>query len=142
MGDVLKRSQTLREQAERCQRLARATTDGEATHKLLEFAVELEVRPKRKQTDARHILPTIRVPALVLHRVGQSATRAASTGGGFGERGSAEGATACRNRHITETFRAFFGGRVGSNFSAPHSGENSVHRQHDEEIYGGSDQDE
>ena len=56
--------------------------------------------------------------------------------------GSAEGATASRNRYITETFRAFFGGRVGSDFSAPHSSENRVHRQHDEEIYCGSDQDE
>src|SRR3984893_14127482 len=65
-----------------------------------------------------------------------------SAGGGFGERGSAERATACRNWHIAETFRAFLGGRVGSDFSAPHSGENRVHRQHDEEIYGGSDQDE
>src|ERR1700730_1201655 len=64
-----------------------------------------------------------------------------SAGGGFGEQRSAEGATACRNRHIAETFRAFFGGRVGSDLSAPHSGENRVHRQHDEEIYGGSDQD-
>jgi hypothetical protein len=60
--------------------------------------------------------------------------RAGSAGGGFGERGSAKGATACRNRHITETFRAFFGGRVGSDFSAPHSGQNRVHRQHDKKI--------
>src|ERR1700730_10703591 len=65
-----------------------------------------------------------------------------SAGGGFGARGSAEGATACRNRHIAETFWAFFGGRIGSDFSAPHSRENLVHRQHDEEIYGGGDQDE
>src|SRR6185437_5331527 len=68
--------------------------------------------------------------------------RAGSAGGGFGERGSAKGATACRNRHITETFRAFFGGRVGSDFSAPHSGQNRVHRQHDKKIYSRSDQDE
>jgi hypothetical protein len=51
-----------------------------------------------------------------------------SAGGGFGERGSAERTTACRDWHIAETFRAFFGGRVGSDFSAPHSGENRVHR--------------
>jgi hypothetical protein len=66
--------------------------------------------------------------------------RAGSAGGRFGERRSAERATACRNRNIAETFRTFFGGRVGGGFSAPHSGEHRVHRQHDKEIDGGSDQ--
>jgi len=43
----------LREQAERCRRLARATTDAEAARKLLEFAVELEARAKAEETRSR-----------------------------------------------------------------------------------------
>jgi hypothetical protein len=43
----------LREQAERCRRLARATTDAEAARKLLEFAVESEARAKAEETRSR-----------------------------------------------------------------------------------------
>jgi hypothetical protein len=53
MADASKRSQMLREQAERCRRLARATTDAEAARKLLEFAVELEARAKAEETRSR-----------------------------------------------------------------------------------------
>ena len=75
--------------------------------------------------------PTERIDTALEPQFDTQKARAGSAGGGFGERGSAEGATACRNRHIAEAFRAFFGGRVGGGFSAPHSSENRVHRQHD-----------
>ena len=42
MGDDLKSSQRLREQAERCRRLARATTDPAVTRRLLELAAEFD----------------------------------------------------------------------------------------------------
>src|SRR5437763_2617172 len=42
MGDASKSSQMLREQAERCRRLARATTDATVSQRLLELAAEFE----------------------------------------------------------------------------------------------------
>ena len=42
MGDASKRSQMLRDQAERCRRLARATTDATVSQRLLELAAEFE----------------------------------------------------------------------------------------------------
>jgi hypothetical protein len=61
--------------------------------------------------------------------------------GSFDHRGGAEGATARRDWDIAESFQAFFSGRVGGCFAAPHSREDLVHRQHDEKIHGGTNED-
>jgi hypothetical protein len=58
---------------------------------------------------------------------------------GFGERGGTESAASCRDRYFAEALGAFLGRRIGCRLSAPHSSEKRVHRQYDEEIYGGSD---
>ena len=50
MGNASKRSQMLREQAERCRRLARATTDATVTQKLLELAAEFEEQANAEQS--------------------------------------------------------------------------------------------
>ena len=48
-----KRSQMLREQAERCRRLARATTDAAVSRRLLELAVEFEERAEAEERRSR-----------------------------------------------------------------------------------------
>src|SRR5689334_5886846 len=53
MGDASKRSQMLREQAERCRRLARATTDANVSRKLLELAAEFEEQANAEQSRSR-----------------------------------------------------------------------------------------
>jgi hypothetical protein len=52
MPDASKRSQVLREQAERCRRLARATIDTAVARKLLELAAEFEEQAKAEQSRA------------------------------------------------------------------------------------------
>ena len=49
-----KRSQMLREQAERCRRLARATTDAAVSRRLLELAAEFE---EQAEVEERRALP-------------------------------------------------------------------------------------
>lgn len=49
MPDASKSSQMLREQAERCRRLAKATTDATVSRKLLELAKEFEERAKAEE---------------------------------------------------------------------------------------------
>ena len=51
--DVPKRSQILREQAERCRRLARATTDRAVSRRLLELAEEFEERAAAEEGRSR-----------------------------------------------------------------------------------------
>ena len=53
MPDAPKSSQTLREQAERCRRLARSITDAETIRKLMELAAELEERAKATERGSR-----------------------------------------------------------------------------------------
>lgn len=56
MPDASKRSQILREQAERCRRLARATratTDAAVSRRLLELATEFEEQAKAEERRAR-----------------------------------------------------------------------------------------
>ena len=53
MGDVSKRSQMLREQAERCRRLARATIDATVAQRLLELAAEFEEQANAEQSRSR-----------------------------------------------------------------------------------------
>ena len=51
--DAPKRSQMLRDQAERCRRLARATTDAAVSRRLLELAVEFEEQAEVEERRAR-----------------------------------------------------------------------------------------
>ena len=53
MGDDLKRSQILREQAERCRRLARATTDSAVARRLLALAAEFDERAEAEERRSR-----------------------------------------------------------------------------------------
>ena len=50
MPDATKSSQRLRDQAERCRRLARATTDPEVSRRLSELAEEFDERAEAEET--------------------------------------------------------------------------------------------
>ena len=50
MADTPQSSQMLREQAERCRRLARATTDAEVARRLLQLAEEFEEQAQAEET--------------------------------------------------------------------------------------------
>ena len=53
MPDAPRRSQMLREQAERCRRLARATTEAAVSQRLLDLAAEFEEQAKAEEQRTR-----------------------------------------------------------------------------------------